>query len=56
MTQPLPLIRDISDTARWIAVNRARETERPDALFLDPFARRLAVDRGGERTPDRNHL
>src|SRR5262245_14419570 len=25
-----PLIRDISDTARWVAVYRARETERPD--------------------------
>lgn len=41
-----PLIRDISDTARWAAVYRARETERPDALFRDPFARRLAGERG----------
>jgi methyltransferase (TIGR00027 family) len=41
-----PLIRDISDTARWVAVYRARETERPDAAFRDPFARRLAGDRG----------
>ena len=46
MTQPEPLIRNISDTARWAAVYRARETERPDALFRDPFARRLAGDRG----------
>lgn len=41
-----PLIRNISDTARWVAVYRARETERPDAHFRDPFARRLAGERG----------
>jgi methyltransferase (TIGR00027 family) len=41
-----PLIRDISDTARWVAVYRARETERADAVFRDPFARALAGDRG----------
>lgn len=41
-----PLIRNISDTARWAAVYRAQETERSDALFRDPFARRLAGDRG----------
>jgi methyltransferase (TIGR00027 family) len=45
-TQTEPLIRNISDTARWVAVYRARETERPDALFQDPFARRLAGERG----------
>ncbi|HEY3155533.1 MAG TPA: class I SAM-dependent methyltransferase [Candidatus Eisenbacteria bacterium] len=43
-----PLIRNISDTARWVAVYRARETERPDALFRDPYARRLAGKRGEE--------
>jgi methyltransferase (TIGR00027 family) len=41
-----PLIRNVSDTARWVAVYRAQETERPDAIFRDPFARRLAGDRG----------
>ncbi len=41
-----PLIRDISDTALWVAVYRARETERRDALFRDPFARKLAGERG----------
>ncbi len=41
-----PLIRNISDTARWVAFYRARETERHDAVFRDPFARRLAGDRG----------
>jgi methyltransferase (TIGR00027 family) len=41
-----PLIRNISDTALWAAVYRARETERGDHLFLDPFARGLAGTRG----------
>jgi methyltransferase (TIGR00027 family) len=41
-----PLIRDVSDTARWMAVYRARETERPDGVFRDPFARALAGERG----------
>jgi hypothetical protein len=27
-------------------VDRARETDRPDALFRDPFTRRLAATRG----------
>jgi len=41
-----PLIRNISDTALWAAVYRARETERADHLSSDPFARRLAGTRG----------
>ena len=41
-----PLVRHISDTAGWVAVYRARETERQDALFHDPFARRPAGERG----------
>jgi len=41
-----PPIRNISDTALWVAVYRARETERPDAVFRDPLARRLAGERG----------
>jgi len=44
--QSEPLIRNVSDTARWVAVYRARETERPDAHFRDPLARRLAGERG----------
>lgn len=40
------MIRNVSDTARWVAVYRARETERPDAHFRDSFARRLAGERG----------
>ena len=46
MNAPSSPIRNISDTARWVAVYRARETERPDAVFRDPFARRLAGERG----------
>jgi methyltransferase (TIGR00027 family) len=36
----------IADTARWVAFYRAMETERPDALFKDPYARALAGPRG----------
>ena len=39
-------IENISDTARWVAVYRAMETARPDAIFSDPFADRLAGERG----------
>jgi methyltransferase (TIGR00027 family) len=39
-------IRNISDTAVWVAMYRARESERPGALFSDPYARRLAGERG----------
>ncbi len=41
-----PLIRNISDTALWVAVYRARESERSDALFRDAYARKLAGERG----------
>jgi methyltransferase (TIGR00027 family) len=46
MNEPESSIRNISDTARWVAVYRARETERTDAVFRDQFARRLAGERG----------
>lgn len=46
MSETGPLVRNVSDTALWVAVYRARETERPDALFRDPYARRLAGSRG----------
>jgi methyltransferase (TIGR00027 family) len=46
VNQPEAQIRNISDTARWVAVYRARETDRPDAVFRDPFARRLVGERG----------
>ena len=41
-------ITHVSDTARWVAIYRAMESERPDALFRDPHARRLAGARGEE--------
>ena len=39
-------IANISDTARWMAYARALESERPDAIFHDPFSRRLAGEAG----------
>src|SRR5471030_2552921 len=39
-------IRNISDTALWVAIYRARESERPDALFNDPYSRQLAGELG----------
>ena len=39
-------IQHVSDTALWIAAYRARESERPDAVFKDPLARNLAGARG----------
>ena len=39
-------IQHVSDTARWVAVYRAMESERPDAVFHDPYARRLAGQHG----------
>jgi methyltransferase (TIGR00027 family) len=41
-----PLISHVSDTARWVATYRAVESKRPDALFHDHLADRLAGDRG----------
>lgn len=43
-----PLVRNISDTALLAAIYRARETERTDAVFRDPFAQRLAGERGDQ--------
>jgi len=39
-------ISHVSDTAHWVAMYRAMESERPDALFHDPYARRLAGPQG----------
>ncbi|HVZ47900.1 MAG TPA: class I SAM-dependent methyltransferase [Gemmatimonadaceae bacterium] len=39
-------ISHVSDTARWVAIYRAMESERPDALFHDPYARALAGVQG----------
>ena len=42
----MALIETISDTARWVAEYRAMETDRPDAIFRDPYAPRLSGERG----------
>jgi methyltransferase (TIGR00027 family) len=39
-------ITHVSDTARWTALHRATESARPDALFRDPLAERLAGEHG----------
>jgi methyltransferase (TIGR00027 family) len=39
-------ISHVSDTARWTALHRATESARPDALFRDPLAERLAGEQG----------
>lgn len=46
-----PVIANLSDTARWVAAYRARESARRDALFYDPYAARLAGEQG-ERIAD----
>ncbi|HLS76836.1 MAG TPA: SAM-dependent methyltransferase [Nocardia sp.] len=45
-----PSIRNVSDTARWVAVYRAEESARPDALFTDPYAAVLAGEAGETMT------
>lgn len=37
-------IQHVSDTSAWVAHYRAIESERPDSLFKDPFARLLVGD------------
>ncbi len=41
-------IQDVSETALMVAVWRARENERPDPLYRDPLALKLAGERGQE--------
>ncbi len=41
-----PVVRNVSDTARWAAYFRAEETKRSDAIFRDPFAERLCGQHG----------
>ena len=40
------MIEHVSDTAFWVARHRANESARPDALFQDPLAARLAGEHG----------
>jgi methyltransferase (TIGR00027 family) len=44
--KPSSEIRDVSDTAIWVASYRAEESLRSDALFRDPLAQKLIGDRG----------
>jgi methyltransferase (TIGR00027 family) len=46
MSGPTHSITHVSDTARWTALHRATESARPDALFSDPLAERLAGEHG----------
>ena len=46
LSRPSTPITHVSDTAYWVACYRAMESERSDAHFRDPFARRLAGERG----------
>ena len=39
-------IQHVSDTALWVAYYRAKESERFDAIFKDPYAKILIGDRG----------
>jgi methyltransferase (TIGR00027 family) len=39
-------IRDVSDTAIWVAYYRGKESDRPDAMFRDPLAKVLTAERG----------
>jgi methyltransferase (TIGR00027 family) len=39
-------LQNISDTALWVAQYRAMETRRPDAIFRDPYAEKLAGEQG----------
>jgi methyltransferase (TIGR00027 family) len=48
-------IENVSDTARWVAVYRAMESARPDALFRDPYAERLAGERGHQILDSMKH-
>jgi len=45
-------IKNVADTAFMVAAYRAAETERPDALFRDPLAGRLAGDHGKKIVAD----
>jgi methyltransferase (TIGR00027 family) len=49
---PSENLRHISDTALWVAQYRVMESDRPDALFRDPLARKLAGARGEKLVRD----
>jgi methyltransferase (TIGR00027 family) len=46
LTGPVTDMTGVGLTARWVAANRALETEHPSPLYRDPFARELAGEAG----------
>jgi methyltransferase (TIGR00027 family) len=48
-------ITHVSDTALWVAMYRAQESKRHDAVFQDPFAERLAGERGRKMVESTPH-
>lgn len=48
-------INHVADTAHWVAMYRAQESKRPDAVFHDPFAESLAGDRGKKMVESTPH-
>ena len=49
---PKQTVRSISDTALWVAYYRGMESEQPNPLFHDPYARKLAGERGAQIARD----
>ena len=52
---PDSVLRDISDTALGVAIERAQETERRRPLFRDPYAIMLAGERGQRIAREMRH-
>jgi len=46
MKNETPIIKNVSDTALWVAYYRSLETDRPNSLFKDPMAKILVGERG----------
>jgi methyltransferase (TIGR00027 family) len=52
MSKPDTLISNVTDTALWVAHYRAKESNRPDALFRDPLAQLLSGEQGAKIARD----
>jgi O-methyltransferase involved in polyketide biosynthesis len=44
--ETMTLIKNVSDTAFWVAYFRTKESARTDSLFRDPLAGKLVGDHG----------
>jgi methyltransferase (TIGR00027 family) len=51
----IEFINHVSDTALWVAMYRAQESKRADAVFHDPLAERLAGERGRKMVDSTPH-